>query len=166
MTDPRGVAPYGYARGNPLSFNDPLGNGWFDGISNFFASVGAKVHDTFFPPEAPAVQPVDNSPSDASTAEYVAPQQPVQDTVDHAPVSSDIVDVNSIYTSDQQATYDPWSYLNDSSSLAAARQPVWAPAAADSAARSCGNSGVISQDGGGLISQDGGGFTGRIGPGY
>jgi len=174
-TDPRGITPYNYARGNPMLFNDPLGNGWFDGVANFVGGIGSgivhgvqavgtavvntataaaqDVRNVFYPPETPAVEPVDYSAPDASTGEYVAAEQPYDNTVDNTPFSTDSSFANYGYASDSVTTFDASTYLIRASADA---QQGMADSSADSAAQACKGAGVISNDGGSVISNDGG----------
>ena len=174
VTDPRGITPYNYARGNPMLFNDPLGNGWFDGVANFVGGIGSAivhgaqaagsavvntataaaqdVKNVFYPPETPVVEPVDYAPPDASTAEYVAPEQPYDNTVDSIPSSTDSSLANYGYASDTSLTSDASTYLIRASANA---QQGMAASAADSAAQSCKAVGVVSNDGGTVVSNDG-----------
>ena len=175
VTDPRGVTPYNYARGNPMLFNDPLGNGWFDGIANFVGgavsgvvhavqAVGTAVANTataavqdvrnvFYPPETPAVRPVDNPPANASTAQYVAPEQFYGSTVDNTPVSTDSASANYGSGSDSSTSLDVSSYLLRGSGNA---QQTLAGSSTEAAAQPCRTASVISNDGGSVISNDGG----------
>ena len=175
VTDPRGVTPYNYARGNPMLFNDPLGNGWFDGVANFVGGIGSAivhgaqavgsavvntasaaaqdVKNVFYPPETPAVEPVDQAPADASTVESVAPEQPNGNTVDSNPFSTDSSLADPVYGSDTWLTSDASTYLIRAG---AGAQPGMADSSADSAATPCKAVGVVSHDGASVISNDGG----------
>ena len=169
VTDPRGVAPYSYARDNPMLYTDPLGNGW--GFGDFFSAIGNgiqaaghavvgaaeavgnaavsavdAVEDTIFPPETPAVQPADDSYSDDSTDAAVEPEDPSTDQADGDPPYPDLTFPDLAIQADVQTAVDPASTLDAAAEEANATQSVLAPSATDIAGQ-CPNTGLIGNDG-------------------
>jgi RHS repeat-associated protein len=98
--DPRGVAPYSYARGNPMVFNDPLGTGWFDWLFGLFS-----------PPETPAVQPDDSSgnPDNSTNPAPDAQNQPPDNSDANPPAPTDGTPTDTSQPTTPDASADPWS---------------------------------------------------------
>lgn len=138
--DPRDGSPYSYARGNPMKFHDPLGNGWFSDAWNSFTGW---VADTFFPPDTPPADPPDPPAPDPSYDVAPSPEIPPDPPADPspAPVSSDWY---APPPDPPQPAPDPPA-------------PVIAPDATDATGGHCcdGLAGLIGHDGASLIGHDG-----------
>jgi hypothetical protein len=170
--DPSVVAPYNYARGNPVMYADPLGDWSFSDIGNAIggaingavnvvkkagqavvngaAGVVKAIKDKISPPEVVHVTPVVPAPP-ASTHAAVAPAHPIDHSADQAPV---IREQHVAATLPSHLTLvSPPSVLPSVDSTKTCNKGV---ARKPNIVLSRDGATVISNDGGSVISNDGG----------